>query len=307
MIDRQKTHCKICNEINENQLYLVREMQLGLRNRFKYFQCSQCKCLQIFEIPTNLNDYYPNNYYSFNKYPLFKKNIISKYVSKKRAEYNLFKNNLFGKILAFIHPNEILKTIGEAGINKNSRVLDVGCGRGHILYAMLIGGMDNLYGIDPYLEENISYSNKLLIENISIEDVKGNFDLIMLNHVFEHIVDQKKMLLEIKSRLSKDGICLIRIPTVSGFAWELYKENWVQIDAPRHIFIHSIESIRSLTKECGFKIEKIKYDSEAFQFIGSEQYLKDIPLNDKRSYLIIKNTQYFQANLLLNTIINQIS
>lgn len=39
-----------------------------------------------------------------------------------------------------------------------------------------------------------------------------------------------------------------------------------------------------LAKETGFRIIRVAYDSSEFQFWGSEQYLKDIPLSDPRSY-----------------------
>jgi hypothetical protein len=81
------------------------------------------------------------------------------------------------------------------------------------------------------------------------------------------------------SLLSKDGVCVIRIPTVSSLAWEKYKTDWVQLDAPRHFFLHSKRSIEILAERTGFELYKLTYDSTHFQFTGSEKYLKDIPLS----------------------------
>ena len=39
-----------------------------------------------------------------------------------------------------------------------------------------------------------------------------------------------------------------------------------------------------LTKKASLSLEKTIYDSTAFQFWGSEQYLKDIALRDENSY-----------------------
>lgn len=286
-------NCRICGKENEGPTYKVREMQLGTEEEFEYFQCSNCECLQIKDFPPSLDNYYPKDYYSFNQYPLFKTNIISKFLSKNRTRFNLFNKGLIGRILALIHPNELLKTIGESGINANSSVLDIGCGRGHTLYTMSVSGMKNLLGIDPYLEKDIQYENGLNILKKSVDEIHQQFDFIMLNHVFEHIQDQRKMLIDIYSLLKPKGICLIRIPTCSSHAWEHYKNYWVQLDAPRHLFIHSIKSIGYLVNECGFQIEKIKYDSEAFQFLGSEQYLKKIPLNAENSFFVNREKSIF--------------
>ena len=77
---------------------------------------------------------------------------------------------------------------------------------------------------------------------------------------------------------------MIRIPLVSSEAWEKYGTDWVQLDAPRHFFLHSIESIKILAGETGFSIKEVAYDSDEGQFWGSEQYLKDIPLVAENSY-----------------------
>ena len=79
---------------------------------------------------------------------------------------------------------------------------------------------------------------------------------------------------------------MIRTPVVPNFAWEKYKTFWVALDAPRHLFIHSINSLSILSKQAGFKILNIVYDSTALQFIGSEQYSQGIPLKSRHSYKI---------------------
>ena len=39
-----------------------------------------------------------------------------------------------------------------------------------------------------------------------------------------------------------------------------------------------------LAEKAGFTVEKVIYDSEAFQFFASEQYARDIPMNDERAF-----------------------
>jgi hypothetical protein len=89
---------------------------------------------------------------------------------------------------------------------------------------------------------------------------------------------------------------LIRIPTVSSYAWKYYKSNWVQIDAPRHFFLHSIKSIELLASEIDLRPVDIIYDSDAFQFWGSEQYLRGIHLYSERSLLKGQSKSIFSAS-----------
>ena len=39
-----------------------------------------------------------------------------------------------------------------------------------------------------------------------------------------------------------------------------------------------------MAQKAGFEIRDIIFDSTEFQFLGSEQYVQDIPLMDERSY-----------------------
>ena len=43
--------CPICGEDNDNKIFKVKEMQMGLREEFDYVECSNCGCLFIKEIP----------------------------------------------------------------------------------------------------------------------------------------------------------------------------------------------------------------------------------------------------------------
>jgi hypothetical protein len=49
------------------------------------------------------------------------------------------------------------------------------------------------------------------------------------------------------------------------------------------VFIYG-KSLRLLAEKAGFIVERVIYDSESFQFWASEQYIKNIPLTDERSY-----------------------
>lgn len=62
--------CRICGNNKNNKIYQVKEMMFGFRDKFDYFQCATCNCLQISEIPCEISKYYPDNYYSFRSLPI---------------------------------------------------------------------------------------------------------------------------------------------------------------------------------------------------------------------------------------------
>jgi SAM-dependent methyltransferase len=260
----------------------------GFRDEFEYFQCSKCNCLQISQPPEDLSKYYPKKYYSFS-FSADKISLFKYLLMKLRNNYLIFNKGIIGKLLYNKYPVEKclfydqLLLLKRLPFNKKSRILDVGCGSGKLLYNLSISSLRNLLGIDPFIQNNIIYNNKLNIFKKNISNVTGEWDIIMFNHSFEHLPDPVESLLSVSKLLAKGGFCLLRLPIVSSFAWEHYRENWVQLDAPRHFFLHSIESIRNLGEIANCELIDTIYDSTAFQFWGSEQYKKDIPLKSDKS------------------------
>jgi len=276
--------CKICGNAKNNTIYEVKEMMFGYGDKFIYFQCSKCECLQISEIPLDMSRYYPHDYYSLSldsSNPLTK--ILRKTIIKVRDRYAVFNKGIIGKILYRRFPHETLRSLSRIRLAKNSRILDVGCGVGTTLLQLKELGFNNLMGIDPYIKKDIEY-NGLKILKKTIHEINGIWDLIMFHHSFEHIPDPSEVLGCVLRLLSSGGCCLIRMPTISSYAWEHYRENWAQIDAPRHLFLYSIASIDILRKKANMRLEKRVDDSSEFQFWGSEQYKKGISLTSDKSY-----------------------
>lgn len=167
----------------------------------------------------------------------------------------------------------------ESNIDLDSAILDVGCGKGKLLYFLRNQGFINLFGVDPYVTEDI-VDDHISICKGELKNLSGIFDLIMLHHSFEHMADPRDAFLYLSRLLAPLGKLLIRIPVANSLAWDKYRSNWAQLDAPRHFYLHSIKSIEILAKECGLRVNNVIYDSTGFQFWGSELYLKDIALVD---------------------------
>lgn len=289
--------CKICNNSNENNMYEVKEMMFGFRDKFTYFQCSICGCLQIAEVPIDMSKYYPPNYYSFLlPSPQGSKKLIKRLIKNLRNQYAVLNKGVLGKYINTFFPNEILQTLSGIHLTENSAILDVGCGTGSLLYDLKEIGFKHLLGVDPYIKEDIEYENGLKIFKKSIHELDGKWDLIMFHHSFEHIPNPTDTLHSVSRLLTKNGVCLIRVPTVSSYAWEHYRESWVQLDAPRHFFLHSIKSITLLAEKADLNLEKIVYDSTDFQFWGSEQYIRDVPLTDPHSYNVVDPSNSIFSN-----------
>jgi len=277
--------CRICGNSAGNQNFTIREMMFGTGDKFDYFQCSKCGCLQILEMPVDMSKYYPAGYYSFAETHGWMANLKERALFR-RDRFAYSGRGILGRIVFGFSPNPALIHVRDLGLPLDARVLDVGSGDGRNIRVLARCGYTCLTGIDPYLSGDAEFGPNLKVWKRSMEALQGEFDLVMLHHSLEHMSDQRLAFASIARLLAPRGISLIRVPTVSSYAWERYRIHWVGLDAPRHFFLHSIQSLRTLADEVNLRIKSITWDSTVFQFWASDQYEKGIPLNSTDSLLM---------------------
>ncbi len=286
--------CKICNNVSNNKSYIVQEMMFGYRDKFEYFECAKCGCLQIKEALTNPTKYYPKDYYSFQGLNYSRPNFFKRFRRHQRARYWLYEKNLIGILLSIGRKKpHYFDWLRMSKVKFESKILDIGCGGGGLLLELAKYGFSNLTGIDPFIRDDIHYENSVRIFKKSIFELEGQFDFIMLHDSFEHMQEPLAVFKELYLRLETKGCILIKTPVSGCFAWRKYGVDWVQLDVPRHLFLHTPKSIQILAEQTGLELRNITFDSTAFQFWGSEQYRRDIPLRDSKSYYVSPQASIF--------------
>lgn len=271
------TACKVCANIDGNIHHVAREMMYGYRDEFRYLECRQCGCVQIIDSPADLSRYYPDDYYSFTTSEPIKPGPVQDFLRRQRSSHCLDQKNLIGAVMARRYGiPAYFDWLKRMGAKLDSSIVDVGCGSGGLLLQLRRQGFANLVGIDPFITGDIVHNGVKILKQ-EVGSYQEQADFIMLNHSFEHMPAPLAVLKHLWRILKPSGCLLIRIPVVPSFAWEKYGVNWVQLDAPRHQFIHSIESLKLLAEQARFAIREIVFDSFDLQFWGSEKYLRDIP------------------------------
>ncbi len=291
--------CHICRSTAVAQRLLVREMMFGTGDTFAYRQCARCGCLQIETIPPNIGTYYPPDYYSYATKPRTAWRSLKAYLKRQSDTYAVFKKGYLGKCLfRYVSKDAPVAALSHVSITEQTRILDVGCGSGALLKSLWAIGCRNLMGADPFIAHDISDPEGPPIRKCQFTDLTQTFDLVMFHHAFEHVANPKEIFAHLPRVLAPDGICLIRIPVADSWAFRHYGPDWVQLDAPRHFFLHTQASIRLLCQSNGLTLKKVIFDSNELQFYGSEQYRRDIPLLSERSYAVHPRRSIFSAQEL---------
>jgi SAM-dependent methyltransferase len=261
-------NCRVCDTYLEPK-YTFKEMMFGTREEFAYGECPNCGSIQIMEVPVDIDKHYPPYYMSFNQpiTPLKRLPFLKRLVGsiRMRKKYRTSAN----KTLEYLKPVNTMPS---------AKILDIGCGKGQLICLLFNQGFEHVTGVDKFISKEIDhgYGVKVLKKDLS-ELPSNSYDVLITHHVLEHMDEQIKELKECYRLLKKGGIFLVCIP-ILGEVWDIYKENWVQLDAPRHFVLHTLKSMQILAEKTGFTIGKTIFDSTAFQFWGSELYKKGIPL-----------------------------
>ncbi len=264
-------------------------MMFGTKHVFQYLVCNDCASLTLQNIPENLGDYYPNDYYSFVEE---KQNGFKNWVKFKVEEYSLGKNSFLGSLFSiFFGLDANFKAIEKCNPNKETtKILDVGCGGGILLHKLRKQGFTKLYGVDPYIANDI-ITKDIVIKKASLTDLlvdDEKYDVIMMSHVLEHMESPNQQLQEVQQLLNENGRLIIRVPISSSHAFEKFRNNWFQIDAPRHLFIPSLRGMNRLSVNQNLRVQDVFFDSMAIQFTASQNYAKGIPLKDQANLPLFK-------------------
>jgi SAM-dependent methyltransferase len=300
--------CRACSAASLNAVLAVRENMFGIQAQFDYSVCDTCGSLSLISIPQDMSSYYPINYYSVDLYPerALGAQGVRQFAQLLIGSVLWGRGVLSGTATALIPRRQlrtlvsVLSSIRRAGLvnGKKTRVLDVGCGSGMLVFALGLAGVKDVTGVDPFMsaERNLSTGGRLKRQDLS--EVEGLYDLIMFHHSFEHVRDPEATLREALKRLTPGGRILIRMPTCSSDAFETYGAAWVQLDAPRHLVVLSRRGVDSLCQRVGANVVSVDDDSTGFQFWGSEQYLLGVPLMDGHSVMMAPSEAPFSKTQL---------
>ncbi len=147
---------------------------------------------------------------------------------------------------------------------KDGTLLDIGCGFGWVVAQAEKRGYTAI-GIDP----SKVYSNlgkkslkvKILARSLEEYHTKEKFDVIILNHVLEHIKKPVKFLERVESLLKPTGELLIATPNIRSLMFYLFKKRWYGLQPTQHLSQFTPGSLTRVVDGSGLRVTTIHTDS----------------------------------------------
>jgi putative flippase GtrA/2-polyprenyl-3-methyl-5-hydroxy-6-metoxy-1,4-benzoquinol methylase len=153
------------------------------------------------------------------------------------------------------------------------RFLDIGCGRGVLLQEMnklgwkVLGTELNKHSMHDDIKDHVFVGSIL-----DAKFPKEKYEVINVWHVLEHLHDIDRILDKIADITAPNGRVIMAIPNYDSFQQRLFAEEWLHLDAPRHLtHIKSAWLIKGLESR-GFTVESehhIDVTQNVFGFLQS--------------------------------------
>ena len=184
----------------------------------------------------------------------YKKNIHQTYESKVSTK------TVKGVIESIALKDDIRRFESYKELIKGSEILDFGCGKGGFLQLSKAISKKSI-GLE------INNVNREYINNIGVTCIKSlselnddKFDLITLNHVFEHLNDPINILVDLKKYLKDDGIIIIEVPHARDLLLETFNlESFKNFTLwSEHLILHTRKSLETFATNSGLQLKNIE-------------------------------------------------
>lgn len=172
-----------------------------------------------------------------------------------------FSKNLFAK-LAEEQLSKIQKVFPDFDL-RGKRVLDVGCGYGHTLYAFKEKYGCDVLGIEPSSEAAKAGERAfgIPIEPVLLEEFSSpsRFDLVLCGHVLEMVDDPVLFLQNLKGLMKDDGVLYIEVPNILHPTGGFTLNNFFLAES---LQTFSAYNLNKFLQNCG--LHTLNYDDKDF-------------------------------------------
>ena len=152
--------------------------------------------------------------------------------------------------------NQTAAFLAERIPDRAARILDIGCANGGMLGSLKAAGFTALCGLDPS-PACAANTRDLGVDAFAgslfaIPPEAGQFDVVLLSHVLEHVQDLAGALSQIRSVLRPGGMLYLEVPDATRYA-EFLAAPYQEFNT-EHINHFSVVALQNLLSRSGFAI-----------------------------------------------------
>jgi len=140
------------------------------------------------------------------------------------------------------------------------KMLDIGCGLGWLLSAVDPKWVRHGIEISKFASKHASQFGEVhngILDTFQGKD--GTYDLVVMNHVIEHLTDPVAALRRIHGLLKPGGVFILGTPDFDSGAARRYGKNFRLLHDPTHISLFSSDSMHRCLRDNKFKIKYVEY------------------------------------------------
>ncbi|HEY9783762.1 MAG TPA: class I SAM-dependent methyltransferase [Candidatus Obscuribacterales bacterium] len=146
--------------------------------------------------------------------------------------------------------------------------LDVGCGNGRFLKMLHKLGVpkENLYGVELDQRQIDRLNGEGFkgfygrIEEVCKKLPAGQFDLIVMLQVLEHVDDPDKVVKSLSALLNHGGVLVVETPNTNSLDVKLFKNRyWGGYHFPRHWNLFNRDTLARLAKNNGLQVKGFEF------------------------------------------------
>jgi ubiquinone/menaquinone biosynthesis C-methylase UbiE len=184
-------------------------------------------------------------------------------------------------IVRFVHTNRLKRVLESIGVSKDAinhrpKVLDAGCGEGHLIQKIHEKYEDfDYHGIDittialKKAKERCPYGTFIKMDIIAMEYPSETFDFVICSEVLEHLYEYKKAMKELMRIVKKGGYLIITVPNEPLWTVGRFLLGNKPIKAPDHVNSFTPRKIYRLVKQTHEKEVNLPFKLPFFLSLGT--------------------------------------
>ena len=245
--------CDLCGSTSVRELYTAKDRLRNTDEQFQIVECRGCGvlCTHPHMSEAELAGYYPDDYWGGPE-------PSDKWIADSQSEKTSF-----------------LSRCGLA----SGRILDVGCGSGFFLRALDPKSWDR-FGVE--LSETAAEAVERALGSGHVFSgtltrstwAASSFDVVTFWSALEHTNEPRAHLREARRIIKSGGSLIVQLPNVASYQARFFGGDWFHLDAPRHRYHFTLNTLDRLLSESGFQIYEKSYFSMAHNSHALRQSLK---------------------------------